>query len=95
MAQRGVRGDSGAEQGRGNIEFKGRGDAHHEVLGHHHGRGVATLGDCSVDVLGSVGPDVAFQAVLLLAGAAVDALAAGIDHAANTHAVAHGVPGDQ
>ncbi len=43
---------------------------------------------------GPVGADVSFEAVLLLAVAAVDALAAGVHHAADAYAVADSVLGD-
>ena len=55
--------------------------------------GVAALGDGAVPVDAAVGLGVAFQAVLLLPGAAVVALAAGVDDRADTDAVADGVLG--
>ena len=65
----------------------------HEVLGHDDVGGVAALGDGAVTVDGAVGAGVAGEAVLLLAGLAVDALAAGVDHAADADPVADGVLG--
>ena len=94
VAQRGVGGDAGAQQRRGDVELDALGDADHEVLGHDDVGGVAALGDGAVAVDGAVGAGVAGEAVLLLALQAVDALAAGVDHAADADAVADGVLGD-
>ena len=64
------------------------GTLQHEVLDDDDVRGVAALGDRAVAVDGGVGAGVALEAVLLLAGEAVLALAAGVDHAADADAVA-------
>ena len=55
--------------------------------------GVAALGDGAVPVDAAVGLRVASQAVLLLPGPAVIALAAGVDDRTDTDAVAAGVLG--
>jgi len=56
--------------------------------------GVATLRGRAVAVDGRVRPDVALQAVLLLPRQAVDALPAGVDHAAHPDPITHGVLAD-
>ena len=56
--------------------------------------GVAALGGGAVAVGAGVGGDHALEAVLLVAVAAVGALAAGVDHAADADAVADPVAGD-
>ena len=56
--------------------------------------GVAALGGGAVAVGAGVGGDHAVEAVLLVAVAAVGALAAGVDHAADADAVADVVAGD-
>lgn len=84
----------GAEQRRGHVQRQAVGDAHGVVLVHDDVRGVAAVGGGAVPVDGVVRGGVALGAVLLQAGLAVVALPAGVDHAADTHAVAHGELGD-
>ena len=55
VAQRGVGGDAGAEQRRGDVELDAFRDPDDEVLGHHDVGGVAALGDGAVAVHGAVG----------------------------------------
>ena len=88
VAQRRVGGDAGAQQRRGGVELQAVGDAQDEVLVDDDVVGVAAVGDRAVAVDRAVGLRVARQAVLLLAGLAVLALAAGVDHAADADAVA-------
>ena len=52
------------------------------------------MGNGAVDVFGVIGAHIAFQAVLLLAVAALFALATGVHQAAHAHAVAHFELGD-
>src|SRR5699024_4313307 len=93
-AQRGVGGDAGAQQRCGLVEGDLVGDAQHEPLVDHDLLGVAALGDGAVDVDRVVGADVALEAVLLLPGAALEAGAARVHHAAHAHAVADLPVGD-
>ena len=72
------------------VERDAVGDAQHEVLVDDDVRAVATVGPgvVLVVVLRVVGADVALEAVLLLAGLAVLAFAARVDHAADADVVA-------
>ena len=64
------------------------GDPHHEIRIDDDVIGVATVRDGAVAVRRAVGLRVAREAVLLFAGLAVLALAAGVHHAADADAVA-------
>ena len=87
-AQRGVGGDAGAQQRRGGGRVEAVGDGEDEVGVDDDVGGVAALGGGAVAVGAGVGADHAVEAVLLVAVAAVGALAAGVDHAADADAVA-------
>src|SRR5699024_6924069 len=93
-AQRGVGGDARAQQRSGLVEGDLVGNAQHEPLVDHDLLGVAALSDGAVDVRRVVRADVPLEAVLLLAGAALQAGAAGVDHAAHAHPVADLPVGD-
>ena len=93
-AQRGVGGDAGAQQWcrGGRVEAGGHGE---DVVGVDDDvGGVAALGGGAVAVGAGVRGDHAVGAVLLVAVAAVGALAARVDHAADADAVADLVRGD-
>ena len=93
VPQRGVGGDAGAQE-RGDLaEVERVGDAEDVVLVDDDVGGVAALGDGAVPVDAAVGLRVASQAVLLLTGPAVVALAAGVDDRADPDAVADCVLG--
>ena len=92
--QRGVGGDAGAQQRRrrGRVDAVRNGE---DEAGVHDDVGrVAALGDGAVAVGAGVGGHHAVEAVLLVAVAAVGALAAGVDHAADADTVTDPVAGD-
>jgi hypothetical protein len=93
VVERGVERDAGTEQRRGDVELDAFRDAQHVVLVDDDLRGVAAVGGLAVVLLRVVGLHLALEAVLLLAGPAVLALAAGVDEAADADGVAHGVAG--
>jgi hypothetical protein len=93
VAQRRVGGDARAQQRRGDVEPQVVGDAHDEVLVDDDVRGVPALGDGAVAIDRAVGQHGAGQAILLVSAAAVLALAARVDHAADADAVADRVVG--
>ena len=93
MRQGRVGGDPRAEQGRGRLVGDALGQSQHEVLVDHDVRRVPALRDGAVPVDARVRTGVAVEAVLLLPGPAVLALAARVDHAADADPVTHGVPG--
>ncbi|MGX1118415.1 hypothetical protein RKD37_003778 [Streptomyces ambofaciens] len=92
--ERGVRGDAGAQQRGGLVQGDALGDAEDEVLVDDDLLGVAAVGGLAVLADAVVRHHVAARAVLLPAGLAVPALAAGVDHAADAHPVADGELGD-
>ena len=94
LAQRRVGGDAGAQQRRGGGRVDAVGDGEDVVGVDDDVGGVAALGGGAVAVGAGVGGDHAVEAVLLVAVAAVGALAAGVDHAADADAVADLVAGD-
>ena len=94
-AQRRVGGDAGADQRRGLRQVQPVGDAQHELLAHDKALGVAAIGRLAGDPIAIiVGLRVALAAELLQALAALIALLAGIDHAADRDRVADLVAGD-
>ena len=93
-AQRGVDRDSRAQQRSGLGQPDALRDGQDEVLVDDDVRGVAALGLGPVAVNRAVGQGGPLEAVLLLALAAASALTAGSDHAADSDAVAHGMPED-
>ena len=89
VPQRRIGGDPGAQQRRRGIQGQRGGNGEDVVLVDHDAAAVATVGRCAVLADSVVGADVAAAgAVLLDTRLAVLALAAGIDEAADTHAVA-------
>ena len=88
VLQRRVGGDPGAEQRRGELQLELVGDAHDEPLGDDDPVAVAAIGGLSVIPAPVVGFDRPPHAEHLLAGQAVLALAARVDHAAHTDPVA-------
>src|SRR5690606_24616413 len=85
-------GDPGAQQRRGAIQRQAVRDPQHVVLVHGDPGGIAALGDLAGGrVHAAVRGHHALFAVLLLAGGALRAVAAGVDEAAHAHGVAHPV----
>src|SRR3954464_14398044 len=88
VAQRRVGRDARAEERGGDVEFQPLRDVENEVLVDDHVVGVAAVGDHAIAVDRTVGLRHLPEAVLLVAGQAVLALAARVDHATHTDAVA-------
>jgi hypothetical protein len=83
-----------AEQRRGDVEGDPVGDAKHEILVDDDVRAVAAVGRAAIPADRVISADVPSEAVLLLTGATVLALAAGVDHASHTDPVTDLVPVD-
>src|SRR5690606_14947323 len=94
VPQRRVGGDPGAQQRSRRVQRQAVGDAQDVVLVDDDGAAVAALGGPTVAVHAVVGARHAAHAVLLVAGQAVPALAAGVDEAADADPVTDAVPGD-
>ncbi|KDA05250.1 hypothetical protein DC31_03565 [Microbacterium sp. CH12i] len=90
VAQRRVGGDSRAQQGSGLLEGDGFWHPQYETLGDNDRRRVATLRDGAIDIGGTIGSGRTVQAVLLFAGSAARAFAAGVHQASDAHTVADG-----
>src|SRR5436190_734660 len=89
MAQRRIRRDSRAQERRRARKVKLVGDAQHEGFAHHNAVGISAVSYSAENfVFGVVGERGEIDAELLLTRAAVDADAAGADHAADTDCVA-------
>ena len=88
LLERRVRGDARAQQRRGHVQGQPVGDTDDVVLVDDDLLGVAAVGGLSVTTDVVVRLDSPPYTVLFLAGLAVVALAAGVDQAADAHAVA-------